>query len=127
MTTTDLSGRWDGRYSYADGRPDVAFAAVLQDGGGAFTGTIEEVDAWEGPLQASVDGRRDGSRVSFVKFYDTGSAERFDTVAYEGTLSADNLEIDGVWRLPGGFSGRFLMIRAGGVEAEAERRESVRV
>jgi hypothetical protein len=35
-------------------------------------------------------------------------------VHYEGTVNAEATEIDGRWRLPG-FSGAFLMIRAGKV------------
>jgi hypothetical protein len=44
-------------------------------------------------------------------------------VLYAGRLSADRLEIEGAWRIPGVWSGRFLM-RRGEEAEEAELRRA---
>ena len=38
----DLSGRWQGLYSYADAREPVAFVAVVIDSAGSLGGTTHE-------------------------------------------------------------------------------------
>jgi hypothetical protein len=68
---------------------------------------------------ALLDGRRNGSVVSFTKTYDPPGFG-YDTVIYEGTLNADATEIDGHWGIPRDrLSGKFLMIRS---SASASRR-----
>lgn len=128
-TTTNLTGVWDGRYAYPQGLEPVAFQAVLLELGQGFTGTIwETCDA--GPakgrrLDATVEGRREGRRVEFVKQYD-GSGGRSHAIGYAGQLSDDGTEITGLWTIPGVWSGWFLMIRAPGREAAVERKEAER-
>ena len=113
----DLSGTWDGRYSYPRILAPVAFVATLNETAGWLTGTTEEV-APNRPggqhMSATLQGRRSGSSVKFLKLYD-GSVPGYDSVAYEGNVSADGTEIDGRWTVIGNGSGTFLMIRSRGV------------
>jgi hypothetical protein len=118
MTGEDLSGSWDGLYSYPRDLAPVSFVADLKETGGWFTGTTRET-ATNGSasgeiLGATLQGRRSGSSVKFLKLYD-GSAPGYDSVAYEGSVSADGTEIDGRWTAIGNWSGTFLMIRSRGV------------
>jgi hypothetical protein len=76
-------------------------------------------------LFASIKGRRVGSTISFLKLYEADSGP-YTTVAYDGTLSEDGLEIDGDWTASG-WSGRFLMIRAGGLATKIARRVEEKV
>ena len=128
----DLTGRWHGFYSYAGSDRSCAFAAELRDHGGEIVGVSYEV-AQFGPapgdtLSASLQGRRSGSAVDFSKTYDTVEVAHY-SIHYAGTLSADGMEIEGTWSIPGeGQRGTFLMVREGGAEAGEERKveESVR-
>ena len=43
----------------------------------------------------------------------------YDTVHYEGDVIADGQEISGHWRIPGAWSGTFLMIRPRGIGAKS--------
>ena len=50
----------------------------------------------------------------------------YDAVQYSGEVNQDGSEIEGRWTIPGVWSGKFLMIRAGGLhtaitEGVAER------
>ena len=128
-TATSLTGVWDGRYAYPRLLDPVPFQAVLLEFGQGFTGSIWET-CEAGPeqgrrLDASVEGRRAGRRVDFVKRYD-GAHGRRHAIAYTGELSADGTEIAGRWTIPGAWSGWFLMIRAPGKEAAVERTEAER-
>jgi hypothetical protein len=128
-TTTSLTGVWDGRYAYPRLLDPVPFQAVLLEFGAALTGSIWET-CEAGPergrrLDASVEGRRTGRLVEFVKRYD-GSGGRTHEIAYTGELSADATEIEGVWTIPGSWSGWFLMIRSPGGEAAVERKATER-
>ena len=129
QTTTSLTGVWDGRYAYPRLLDPVPFQAVLLEFGQGFTGSI-----WEtcdvGPergrrLDATVEGRREGRRVEFVKRYD-GAGGRSHAIAYAGELSADGTEIEGRWTIPGVWSGWFLMIRSPGREAAVARKVTAR-
>ncbi|RXT38005.1 hypothetical protein [Bradyrhizobium betae] len=110
----DLTGVWDGSY-IQPGTGMVTFTATLVESSGALSGDVTEpCSNPRCPLRthnASIAGQRSGSAVSFVKRYEP-PGYGFDTVHYEGTVNAEVTEIDGRWRLPG-FSGAFLMIRAG--------------
>jgi hypothetical protein len=70
--------------------------------------------------------RRSSALVSllspFVKTYDGAGAPYDRAVSYDGTLSADATEIEGRWRIPGNWSGKFLMIRSGGRQEEVSRK-----
>jgi hypothetical protein len=129
QTTISLTGVWDGRYAYPRLLDPVPFQAVLLEFGQGFTGSIWET-CDHGPersrrFDASVEGRREGRRVEFVKRYD-GAGGRRHAVAYAGELSADGTEIEGVWTIPGVWSGWFLMIRSPGREAAVERKATER-
>jgi hypothetical protein len=118
MRGEDLSGFWDGLYSYPRVLAPVSFVADLKETGEWLTGATRETAASGSAtgqnLSATLQGRRSGSSVKFLKLYD-GSVPGFDSVAYEGNVSADGTEIDGRWTAIGNWSGTFLMIRSQGV------------
>jgi len=119
----NLTGVWNGLYSYPNGR-SVTFVATLIDSGSTLTGSTHEPcvggDCPAGTLFATLLGGRSGSAVTFRKTYD-GAGPRYGTVNYEGALNADATEIAGRWMIPGVWSGKFMMIRPlrEGVRAEA--------
>ena len=90
--------------------------------------TQEVADAAFGPmfgdtLHATLTGWRGGRRVEFRKAYlGLGPQHGYHgPIRYAGTLSADGGEIEGPWEILG-WSGRFLMVRAGRKIAEAARK-----
>jgi hypothetical protein len=109
----NLTGVWNGLYSYADGR-SVTFVATLIDSGSTISGSTHEPcvggDCPTATLFATLMGSRSGSAVTFRKTYDA-TDPRWGTVNYEGRLNADATEIEGRWTIPGVWSGKFLMIR----------------
>ena len=131
MTTTTLTGIWDGTFTQP-GVGTITFLATLIESGGALGGSVTEPCMSPGcPLDthnASIAGHRSGSAVSFVKRYEP-PGYGYDTVNYEGSVNADATEIDGRWRVQG-FSGTFLMIRSGkpaeAVTAEEKANEPVK-
>lgn len=113
MAAQDLTGIWQGLYSYGGLGHEVGFTATMLDSGGALWGTTHEHDLRLAPtsLDASLAGRRAGQRVSFTKTYET-EGEGFFPIAYEGVLSGDGTEVEGTWAIPASaLSGRFLMSR----------------
>jgi hypothetical protein len=121
----DLSGVWDGLFSYPSRRPPVMFVATLSESGAWLNGVIEEV-ATSGPskgqkLSATVQGRRAGRSVSLLKTYDRVFGG-YDSVHYEGEINADATEIEGRWAIVDRLAGTFLMIRSDGGRDAAERR-----
>ena len=124
----DLSGTWQGLYSYNDSREPVAFVAVVIDAAGSLGGTTHErCAAGEAPggyLYATLSGQRAGSTVTFVKTYDgTGGWEH--SVGYDGTINEDGTEITGQWQVHdewGAWTGPFLMMRASGKEDAVVRK-----
>ncbi len=109
----NLSGLWHGQYSYPTAKAAVPFIATLLEASGALSGSITEKSTLPPrvgeALYAVVRGQRDGTTVSFVKYYESDD-ERYQVVAYEGRVTGDGTEIEGIWRI-GGFQGKFLMIR----------------
>lgn len=109
----DLTGIWQGLYTYADGR-SVSFVATLIESGGALTGTTHEPcvsgRAAGGTLFATLAGTRQGDTVSFRKTYE-GDVPGYGAVDYVGMLNSDASEIEGRWIILGVWSGKFLMIR----------------
>lgn len=116
----NLTGVWDGIYNYPAKYeiPESHFLATLIEFGGSFSGSIHETmqrRAHRGvKAHASVEGRRSGDLVTFIKLYDGGDPSH--NVHYEGYLSPDGCEIEGHWHIPHDdpsrvFAGRFLMIR----------------
>ena len=101
----DLSGEWDGVYSYPDALPPVSFSAALSEAEGILAGRIED----EGGPAAALEGRRAGLDVKWLKTY--AHRDVAHDVAYEGRVSADGAEISGRWTIVGSWSGPFLMLR----------------
>ena len=128
---SDLTGVWDGQFSYPRSYEPTNFTCVLLDIGGALSGSVTE-HSNNGPtkgqtLNATLLGARHDSEVQFTKVYPAGVAAHGQSVLYVGTLSLDGFEIEGEWTVPGSWSGRFLMIRSE-PEAEAvEDREAAEV
>jgi hypothetical protein len=124
--TQDLTGVWNGLYSYPDGR-SVTFVATLIESGSTLTGSTHEPcvggDCPARTLFASLMGGRAGSAVSFRKTYEA-AGPRFGSVNYEGRLNADATEIEGRWSIPAVWSGKFMMIRPLREALEAEHNQT---
>lgn len=116
----NLTGMWQGLYSYPAQKKSVSFTATLSESDGWFDGTTEEIgkagDAIGQRLAASLQGRRTGRTVTMLKIYH-GAYALYDSVHYAGDLNEDGTEIHGTWRVPGNWSGTFLMIRSKAVAA----------
>lgn len=115
-----ITGVWQGLYTYlteAD-MPESHFTATLIEAGGLVSGTIHEVmNRYRGgrtPANATVEGRREDSRVVFMKSYN-GVGGLTHQVHYDGVLDEAGYEIEGHWTIyslrSGRFEGRFLMVR----------------
>jgi hypothetical protein len=126
--TQNLTGVWNGLYSYPDGR-SVTFVATLIDSGSTLSGSTHEPcvggDCPSATLFATLMGSRSGSAVSFRKTYEA-AGPRFATVNYEGRLNADATEIEGRWSIPGVWSGKFMMIRPAREGLKEEHKESAK-
>ena len=98
----------------------MPFTASLNENGSWLSGATEEVPtsgkAKGLTLVATLQGRRARHSVSFLKTYDD-LRYGYDAVQYAGTVNQDGSEIEGRWTIPGAWSGQFLMIRAGAVQA----------
>jgi hypothetical protein len=120
----NLSGLWQGRFSYPRGRPPTSFVADLAETDCWIVGLTEEIaavgDARGRKISASLQGRRTGRSVTWLKLYDA-SSRNYDTVHYAGEVSNDGSEIAGRWTIPGGWSGTFLMIRSARADLAATR------
>lgn len=129
-TTQNLTGVWNGLYSYADGL-SVGFVATLIDGGSSLSGATHEPNVIRttsaANLTALLDGGRRGRAVSLVKTYDVAGTETYLPVRYEGALNGEATEIEGRWFISDGNSGKFLMVRAQGKAVEVERRQRAKV
>ena len=119
----DLTGAWQGLFHYPIAKPPVPFTAELTDTEGGLLGSTMETgeigDAAGRTLSATLQGRRDGRAVKWLKIYDAEYAH-YDAVRYEGVVSADGLEIEGRWIVARHWSGTFLMIRPAGLAKAAE-------
>lgn len=115
----NLTGIWQGLYSYPQALAPVAFTATLLDSG-RLSGSIHEIAIGEDelPVQvfATILGRREGFAVQFDKTYD-GQKGWSHAVNYAGALNEDATEIQGRWTIPGVWAGKFLMIRPEGARA----------
>jgi hypothetical protein len=125
-----LTGVWHGLYTYPLDHGSVSFVATLIETVSRITGSTHEPcvvgDCAGETLYASLSGNRNGRAITFVKTYDPVSPE-YGTIDYEGTLSEDGTEIEGRWRVPRGWSGKFLMIRPGGAATTVGQSISVTV
>lgn len=121
---SDLTGIWDGLYSYTrSGELESTFTAVLFQTGSHLSGAIHETmrrRRGNVAANAELEGSVEGKHVAFIKHYD-GTGGQQHSVVYEGNLSGD--EIEGIWTIPSppGNTGRFLMIRGRKVENRAEK------
>jgi len=123
----NLTGVWNGLYTYSSGL-SVSFVATLIESGSGLFGSTHEPDVlgWGGTLTANLTGSQHGSAIAFVKVYDD-AGEWYQPVNYEGALNGDASEIEGRWRIADGSAGKFLMIRSPGKEVAVERKRTVRV
>jgi hypothetical protein len=126
----DLTGSWQGQYSYTRNKAPVAFSARLNESDSWLDGVIEEIgtagEAKGRPIAATLQGRRQGRTVTWLKLYH-GSFRLYDSVQYTGEVSADGQEIEGRWTIHGNSAGRFLMVRQGGNVAARKKRVAVKV
>jgi hypothetical protein len=119
----DLTGIWNGLYTYPDGK-SVAFVATLIESGSSLSGTTHERGLLGNTAYATLAGSRRDSAVSFVKKYEKHRFLYKNPVVYEGTLSSDGTEIEGRWAIGKILSGKFLMIRSPSQTVKAETKLS---
>jgi hypothetical protein len=124
----DLTGVWSGAYWYGASGMPVPFTAHIIDQGGSLSGTTLEPATFGSPgladLSADIRGARGALSVGFTKVYHAAPGVHREPIAYAGTVDAKLTTIEGDWRLPGGFSGRFVLQRASrGVAASEAQRE----
>jgi hypothetical protein len=127
----NLSGRWQGQYIYVGRKKDpVPFSATLNESNSWLNGLIEEMgtagEVKGQPLAATVQGRRTGRSVTWLKIYH-GNFRLYDAVQYAGEVSVDGREIEGRWTIHGNSIGRFLMVRRGSQTVARKRRATVKV
>jgi beta-glucanase (GH16 family) len=112
----NLTGVWNGFFSYPRLLEPVTFTATLIETQSWVSGSTHEpctVGKHIGQtLYATLLGTRTGNAVTFKKTYD-GTSDRYHTVNYEGTIVEDGTEIEGRWIVRVTWSGRFLMVRSG--------------
>jgi hypothetical protein len=127
---SSLTGVWQGLYTYPRINRSVSFVATLIESPGALTGSTHEPcvfhDGAAGTLFANLLGDRHGRSITFRKTYEA-AGPNYGVVDYDGTLSADAIEIAGRWIIGGAWSGTFLMIRETGTKAARTRRARERV
>ena len=122
----NLTGIWNGLYTYPDGR-STSFVATLIDSGGSLSGTTHEPGFLGRTLYASLLGSRNDAAVGFTKTYDRGGLLHRRPIVYEGTLNGDATEIEGRWIIKKVWSGKFMMVRSGNQAARVERKAVERV
>ena len=127
---SNLTGVWQGFYTYPGGIGSVGFGATLIEVGSTITGSTHEPGIFPtgvaDMLYATLLGSREGAEIAFVKTYD-GRGGWSHSVHYTGTLTEDHTEIEGTWMLRGDWSGRVLMIRSTGRAVEAARKRFERI
>ena len=121
----NLTGVWQGLYTYPGINKSVSFVATLIETPGTLTGSTHEPcvfrDGAGGTLFATLLGGHGGAQVAFRKTY-AAAGPNYDLVDYQGTLSADGIEIEGHWVIRRTWSGTFLMIRETGKAAARTRK-----
>ncbi|RDC59424.1 hypothetical protein HME9302_00612 [Alteripontixanthobacter maritimus] len=121
----DLSGSWEGVFTYPGGdMPTTPFVLKARHQGNAFTGEIIEPSIYGGrTISAIASGVCTDRQLDFVKTYRTTGMTYGTPVDYKAIVSADGLEVTGVWSLPE-WAGTFEMHRdalpAPRAETEAE-------
>jgi hypothetical protein len=124
----NLTGVWNGLYTYRDGR-STSFVATLIESGGSLSGTTHEpsTTAPGAMLLGSLVGARSDSAVTFTKTYEQPDVFHRSPIRYEGVLNSENTEIEGRWTIMRLWSGKFLMVRSPGQATKAERKAFARI
>ena len=124
----NLTGIWNGLYTYRDGR-SISFVATLIDAGGSLTGTTHEPDSRSGAtLYATLIGTHHDGAVTFTKKYDQPDRYHRNPIFYNGALlSRDGTEIEGRWVIGARAAGKFLMIRPAPRRAKVAQTASEKV
>lgn len=119
----NLTGVWQGVYSYPFGRVATPFVATLIEADGPFSGTAHEQVPEHGSelLFSTLSGHRQGRRVGFRKEYATVAGSDYKKVDYSGTMSADGTRIEGHWTIRNEWSGKFVMTRPPRAEVAVTR------
>lgn len=105
--------------------------ATLIAPGRAISGSTQEAITGKSgtplTLHALLSGNREGQQIAFRKVYQQSPRDK-NPIDYSGTLNEDASEIEGIWTIPGNWSGRFLMIRKTGMTEHVIRQvfETVR-
>lgn len=112
---SSLTGSWSGAYRYPNGGHETVFNAQIDETAGAFIGATQEpnefLDITDSVLHGEIDGMREGSAVTFVKFYNHGQDGARHSIRYEGSVDANLTRIEGRWIVSRGWSGTFFMTR----------------
>lgn len=120
----NLTGVWQGLYTYPSGR-SVSFVATLIDSGGSLSGSTHEPCSYQSrTVFALLEGTREGHTISFLKTYQNTGPTYTEVVRYRGALNSDATEIEGRWTIQRELSGQFLMVRPAGRTAEVEHTRS---
>ena len=127
---SSLTGSWGGAYRYPGAERETVFNARIEENGGAFIGTIQEpndfVQSAGSVLNATIDGSRIGSAITFTKFYD--HAEVRHSIRYDGSVDDALMRIEGRWVVHPGWTGTFFMVREDdGEAAEVEETAEIEV
>lgn len=122
---TDLTGVWSGAYWYGASGMPTPFTAHIIEVAGNLSGTTLEPATFGSPglaeLSADISGERGALNVRFTKLYHSAQGVHRDPISYAGTVDEKLTSIEGYWRLPSGFSGRFVLVRASrGVKVKAK-------
>lgn len=126
----NLTGVWQGLYTYPRILQRVLFGATLIESGSWVTGSTHEVcdhGQHNGQtLTAVLDGKRNDTLLTFTKTYEAG-LKGYGVVQYEGLISVDGLEIEGRWATSARWAGKFLMIRSAGKEQAVDHKVFERI
>lgn len=126
-STHNLTGVWQGLYTYPRKLQRVLFGAMLIETASWVTGsTHEQHYRTSETLSAILEGRRNGNAIAFSKTYE-GQVKGYGVVHYDGTINADATEIEGRWLISTSWAGKFLMIRATGKTQVVERKAFERI
>ncbi len=100
VQASDLNGLWTGQFSYfaSEDLGQWPFKARLVGKEGRLSGLVIEPHVHgNGEVKADLEGTIEGSKVSFVKRYQSTSNDYTRPVSYEGQVSEDGKTIAGTW------------------------------
>ena len=106
----NLSGIWQGLYSFQTLDVPISFIATLLERGRSLSGETQETRAQSITNTAQIDGMRHSRLVDFIKTYDD-KVTGLQRVNFAGLISQDASEISGQWSRQDGTGGTFLMVR----------------